>query len=256
MSAVISEEIETTLKALKRRGFDARFAENREVARKIVVDMVPEHWIVGCGDSTTIRSIGLPEALQDLGNMVTNPFIRPKIMRRGKIGKWPYQLMRHVSQHCDVFLSSSNAVTMDGKLVNTDGAGFRVAAQFFGPLLSILIVGRNKIVKNAEDGRERIRLIAPLHARTIGFDCPCRRLGKCIEPKGVCPPDKSICNVTVVMERRPCVTGIVVAVVVVDDDLGLGWDPSWPQERIDKIVAEYMEFTPPHTPREDLIQHT
>lgn len=53
------------------------------------------------------------------------------------------------------------------------------------------------------------------------------------------------------MERLPCVSGIVVAVVLVDDDLGLGWDPNWPQERIDRIMAEYQKFTPPHTPRND-----
>ncbi len=58
----ISQDIETTLRALRLRGLDARFAENRQVARKIIVDLVQENWIVGCGDSTTIRSLGV---LQD-----------------------------------------------------------------------------------------------------------------------------------------------------------------------------------------------
>jgi hypothetical protein len=68
------EKIQTTIAALRRRGFDARFAENREAARKIVLDLVPQDWIVGCGDSATIRSLGVFEELADLGK----PFLPAK----------------------------------------------------------------------------------------------------------------------------------------------------------------------------------
>jgi len=249
MSNKISKEIETALNALRVRGMNAIFAENRDAARKLVVDMVPENSIIGCGDSTTARSIGVLQALDDWGNRVLNPFRRPKFMRE-KPQKWPLRLIRHTVQGCNVFISSSNAVTLDGKLVNIDGGGARVTGMVFGPRLSIVIAGRNKLVKNVDEALYRIKkVIAPLHAKTIKWNCPCVDRGQCVEPEEVCDPDRSICNVTVILERKPAGTEMEIAVIIVDEDLGLGWDPGWSQERIDRIVAEYKEFTPPHFPR-------
>ena len=249
MSNKISKEIEMTLKSLRARGMNALLAEDREAARKLVVEMVPENSIIGCGDSTTARSISVHQDLDDWGNRVLNPFRRPKIMRE-KPKKWPLRLIKHTVQGCNVFISSSNAVTMDGKLVNIDGGGARVTGMVFGPHLSIVVVGRNKIVRNVDEALDRIKnVIAPFHAKTINWNCPCVDTGKCVEPETICDPDRSICNITVVLERRPAGTEIEIAVIIVDDDLGLSWDPAWPQERIDRIVAEYQEFTPPHFPR-------
>lgn len=249
MSGKISPEIEATLKALRCRGIDARFAENRQAARKMIVDLVPENWIVGCGDSTTVRSIGVLQDLTDLGNRVLNPFIWPKV-RREKPKKWPLRLMKQTSQGCDVFLASANAVTMDGKVVNMDGGGFRATGIVFGPMLSIVVAGRNKIVKNVDDAIYRIKnVIAPFHAKTIGWDCSCVATGKCVEPETLCDPEHRICNIMVVLESKPAGTEIEIVVILVDEDLGLGWDPGWSKERIEKIQAEYKQFTPPHMPR-------
>jgi len=242
--------IELTLKSLKRRGFDARFAENREVARKMIVDMIPENWIVGCGDSATIRSIGVLQDLADMGNRVLNPFLRPKVMRE-KPGKLPLRVMKQTAQGCDVFLASSNAVTQDGKLVNIDGGGMRVTGMVFGPLLSIVVVGRNKIVRDVNEALYRIKnVIAPAHAKTIGPDwgVPCVAAGKCVEPEVFCQLGPRICNIIVILEAKPAGTDIDIVVIIVDEDLGLGWDPAWSEERKDKIYAAYKEFTPPHRP--------
>lgn len=251
MSGQINPEIETTLKALRCRGLDARFAENREVARKIIVGLVKENWIVGCGDSTTVRSLGVLQDLIDMGNRVMNPFFKPKILRE-KPAMLPLSVMKQTAQDCDVFLASSNAVTMDGKLVNVDGGGMRVTGMVFGPLLSIVVAGRNKIVKNVDDALYRIKnVIAPAHAKNIGADWgfPCAAAGKCVEPEALCEPGKMrICNIVVILESKPAVPDTNFVVILVDDDLGLGWDPAWPKERIDKIYAEYKEFTPPHRP--------
>jgi hypothetical protein len=251
MSGQISQDIETTLKALRSRGLDAKFAENRQVARKMVVDLVPENWIVGCGDSTTIRSLGVIQDLEDMGNRVLNPFIKPKIMRK-KPARLPLSVMKQTAQGCDVFLASSNAVTMDGKLVNVDGGGMRVTGMVFGPLLSIVIAGRNKIVKDVDEALYRIKnVIAPTHAKTIGPDWgfPCVVTGKCVEPEVFCDPRQMrICNIVVILEGRLPRPDTNFVVILVDEDLGLGWNPAWPKERIDKIYAEYKEFTPPHRP--------
>ena len=251
MSSSISPEISITLEALKSRGFDARFAENRQAARKMIVELVPENWIVGCGDSTTVRSLGVIQDLTDMGNRVLNPFFKPKIMRE-KPAMLPLSMMKQTAQGCDVFLASSNAVTMDGKLVNTDGGGMRVTGMVFGPLLSIIVAGRNKIVKDVDAALDRIKnVIAPAHAKAIGPDWgfPCAETGKCVEPETLCGPGKvRICNITVILESKPAVPDTEWVIILVDDDMGLGWDPAWPQERIDKIYNEYKEFTPPHRP--------
>jgi hypothetical protein len=251
MSGQISQDIETTLKALGCRGLDARFAENRQVARKIIADLVQENWIVGCGDSTTIRSLGVLQDLMDMGNRVLNPFVKPKIMRE-KPAMLPLSVMKQTAQGCDVFLASSNAVTMDGKLVNVDGGGMRVTGMVFGPLLSIIVIGRNKIVKDVDAALYRIKnVIAPAHAKMIGPDWgfPCVSAGKCVEPETLCAPGRMrICNVVVILESKPAVPDTNFVVIIVDEDLGLGWDPTWPKERIDRIYAEYREFTPPHRP--------
>ncbi|MFC1861399.1 lactate utilization protein [Chloroflexota bacterium] len=251
MPAQISHEIETTLNALKAREFDARYAENRQAAKDIVLQLVQQHWIVGCGDSTTVRSLGVLQDLTGSGNRVLNSFVKPKIMRE-KPAALPLSVMKQTAYGCDVFICSSNAVTMDGKLVNTDGGGMRVSGMAFGSPLKIIVAGRNKIVKNVDEALDRIKnVIALAHAKTIGTDwgIPCASAGKCVEPETLCPPGKSrICNITMIMEARPAVPGVNIVVILVDDDLGLGWDPAWPRERIDRIYAEYKEFTPPHRP--------
>lgn len=251
MPRQISPDIETTIKALRKRGFDARFAKNRETAREIIVDLVPQNSIVGCGDSTTVRSTGVIQKLTDAGNMVLNPFFKPKVMRK-KPEPLPLSVMKQICQGCDVFLASSNAVTMDGKIVSIDGGGMRVAGMFFGPRLIILVIGRNKIVKNADEALYRIKnVIAPAHAKFIGADwgIPCVAAGKCVEPEILCGDGSlRLCNVVLILEGKPPVPGTNTVVIVVDDDLGLGWDPAWPKERIDKIYAEYKKFTPPHRP--------
>lgn len=250
MSRQISPEIETTLTALRRRGFDARFAENREVARRMILKLVPGNCTVGCGDSATVRSIGVLQDLTDGGNMVLNPFFKPKVIR-AKSAPLSMSVMKQIGLGCDVFLASSNAVTLDGKIVSIDGGGMRVAGMFFGAPLTILVVGRNKIVKNVDEALHRIKnVIAPAHARTIGADwgIPCVAAGKCVEPATFCEAGQRLCNIVVILEGRPSIPGRNTVVIVVDEDLGLGWDPAWPKERIDKVYAEYKEYTPPHRP--------
>src|SRR3990170_4817966 len=223
MEGQISQEIETTLKALRSRGLDARFAENRQAARKIIVNQVQENWIVGCGDSTTIRSLGVVQDLMDMGNRVLNPFVKPKIMRE-KPAILPLSVMKQTAQGCDVFLASSNAVTMDGKLVSSDGGGMRVTGRVFGPSLSIIVAGRNKIVKDVDAALYRIKnVIAPAHAKTIGPDWgfPCVPAGKCVEPETLCAPGRmSICNIVMILESKPAGTNIDFVVIIVDEDLG------------------------------------
>ena len=118
----------------------------------------------------------------------------------------------------EAFLTSSNAVLMDGRLVNIDGTGNRVAALLFGPPLAVVVLGRNKIVDGTvEDAVSRIRReCCPGNARRLGLDTPCARTGRCAD----CRTRARMCNAVTVHEYP---TRVVEAfhVLLVDEPLGL-----------------------------------
>jgi hypothetical protein len=142
-----------------------------------------------------------------------------------------------------VFISGTNALTEDGKLVNVDGMGNRVAGIMFGARMSIIVVGRNKLVKNVDEALNRIRnTITPALAKRREVPLPCAKAEKCVD----CSVPERACNVTVIIEKRPSLTDLKV--IVVNEDLGLGWDPEWPEERIDEIRKKYEQFDWPYVP--------
>lgn len=116
---------------------------------------------------------------------------------------------------CDVFLTGTNAVTIDGRLVNTDGVGNRVAAMIFGPKKVIIAVGINKIVKDIAEAEKRIKLYAaPMNNKRLNLPNPCIRTGECMD----CQGPTRICNVTTILNKRPMLTDIHI--FVVGEDLG------------------------------------
>lgn len=134
----------------------------------------------------------------------------------------------------DILLVSSNAVTLDGKLVNTDGMGNRVSAMIFGVKKVILLIGQNKIVRDVNEALDRIQnTIAPYHAKYIGLNTPCAITGKCND----CDSPQRICNITTIISKKP--PSLEFAIILVGEDLGLGWYPNWPEERKEKIASAY-----------------
>lgn len=228
--------MEETLKNLLANNFDAKFAENSAVVKKIVSSSISRNTIVGIGDSATVRQIGIIEELEKEGIKVLNPFSKElttdhaKTMLRDNISRQIFS--------CDVLVSGTNAVTRDGKLVNIDAVGNRVASMIFGPRRVFIIAGKNKIVKDVDEALYRIKsLIAPFHARTKGFATPCAQTGKCRD----CSAPKRICRVVSIIEKRPWRTKI--SVILVDEDLGLSWDETWLEDRIRRIKSNYEKAT-------------
>ena len=115
---------------------------------------------------------------------------------------------------------------------------------FWGHPTSIIVVGRNKIVKDLDEAFSRIRnIIAPNHARIRSVELergkpktPCAVTGECSD----CRTTDRICNIFSIIEGKPFFTDLNV--VIVDEDLGLGWEPSWPKDRIVGIVENYKKF--------------
>ena len=188
--------LEEVAAALERRGFESEVAGTAAEACGIVMEEASRAQSVGWGGSETIKEIGARKRLVDSG--------------------------REIRDHqtiCDLFLLSANALTADGRIVNIDGTGNRIAASVFGPKRVVYVIGRNKIVSGGIDAAvARIRGSAcPPNARRLGKRTPCGLAGKCPGGAGCDSPDR-MCKATVVFDRKP--TGISAKVILVDEDLG------------------------------------
>lgn len=236
MDSLIAE----TLQSLARNHFDAVYAGDAQAAREKVLGMIPLGATVGVGDSVSVRQIGVLEALVARGNVVVNPFSRDTslLSTSGEISEAQRWAMHKMAVGCEYFITGSNAVTQDGLLVNTDAGGNRVAGMIFGPRQVILVVGRNKIVRDLDEAFHRIKnVIAPALCKIKGRKAPCVRAGRCTD----CHSPERACHVTTILERCPTYTPVTV--VMVDADLGLGWDETWPAERIESIYSRCAELT-------------
>jgi len=226
MALVINKDIESVVKSLKANRFEpVEFVEKADTATTLVLDMIPLEATVRVAGSTSVRQIGLAAQLKRRGTTVIDA-VQPSEL--------PIDERRRLPS--DILLASSNAVTLDGKLVNIDGVGNRMASMIFGPKRVILVIGMNKIVHDVDEAIDRIKnVIAPYHAMSLGRKTPCAVDGCCTDCKS---PDR-ICNVTTIIEKKPSSTDI--AIVLVGEDLGLGWDPDWPKERKERIASVYRE---------------
>lgn len=229
----VNPVLEQAAQALGRRKFNVKLADTAQDAKRILLELIPTDAVVGVGDSATVFQTGVLAELESRGNKVFNPF-KPEVMADKELMKQTEM----VAGRSDVFITGSNTLTLDGRLVNTDMVGNRVGGMFFGVPRVVLVVGRNKIVADVDAARARLRdLIAPYHAAGKRLKTPCAKTGKCTD----CDSPDRICNVTVILEHKPLQTDITV--ILVNEDMGLSWDPSWSKERIDSIKDWYHRVT-------------
>jgi hypothetical protein len=212
----MDQQIRELVERLGKNNIFACYVHDRQEAYGKVMAMIPEGATVGYGDSLTLRQIGVVEALEKGNYVFFNPW------RAGTSVEENIRLKKR-SLTSDVFVTGTNALTLDGKIVNVDGHGNRVAAMLFGPDKVIIVVGINKIVANLEEALARIRhKAAPLNVkRHPGFDPmpPCGITGECSD----CASPWRICNKTVIIEReyRNSKYEPVMTVIIVGEELGL-----------------------------------
>ena len=157
------EICEKVVSALKKRKFDAYYVANSDEARKKALELIPQGSCVSWGGSVSIAECGLLDAVKN-GDYVLidrdkakTPEEKAEIMRRGLT--------------CDTFLTSFNAVSEDGVLLNIDGNGNRVSAIAFGAKSVVAIVGANKIVPSEADLEKRaLSVAAPLNAKRLNVE--------------------------------------------------------------------------------------
>ena len=113
--------------------------------------------------------------------------------------------MRRQHFLADVYLSGTNAVTLDGKLVNVDATGNRVGAMLFGPDKVFIVVGINKVVKDVAEAENRVKVWAsPPNNKRLGYPNPCAQTGICVD----CQGPSRICNITTIVHKKPLMTDV------------------------------------------------
>jgi hypothetical protein len=211
---------------LQKRRMSGQYASNRKKALSAVLEMIPPGDVVARGDSISIDQIGLlPAILKRNQNALIDPF------KTDADGFWmasseERQGMMRESFFADILVTGTSAITLDGKLVNIDGNGNRVAAMIFGPRKVIIIAGVNKIVKDTAEALERIhQFAAPLNAKrhylkhhhSYFSDLPCVKTGSCID----CRHEWRICNYTVIIEGAMPRHKGRINLVLVGEELGI-----------------------------------
>ena len=169
------------IKGLQSRNMSGYYAADREEALKLALSLIPEGSSVTMGGGTSVHEIGLVKALKEGNyNFIDRDAIEDK------------RAAMLMAYDADVFLSSSNAVTEDGVLVNIDGNANRVSAIAQGPKKVVMIVGMNKVCSDVDAAMKRARNVAaPINAQRFGLSTPCSKTGACMNCKS---PDTICCQ--------------------------------------------------------------
>jgi hypothetical protein len=196
------------VEAFKKNMFSAVYFKTGEEASEFIMSNVQPGDKVGFGGSVTIKNLEIQEKVKSIGAVVLD---------HGDTSLSPEEKMETMRGELlsDIFLCSSNAVTLEGELVNVDGVGNRVAAMTFGPKKVIVVVGINKICKDEAAAFQRIEQIAaPKNCKRLSMPNPCTKTGVCND----CKLETRACRVYSIIKRKPMRTDITV--VVIGEELG------------------------------------
>ena len=183
------------------------YCPDKESAKAKVLELIGTNKkVVTYGGSVSLDEVGLKEAVEEAGH---------DLLRREKYVTPEEKRECFAKQTlADVFMMSTNAITLDGELVNIDGSGNRVACLSFGPTEVIVVAGMNKVVSNVEEGIARSRnFAASPNTVRLGCDTPCAKIGQC----GNCLNDTICCQLVVTRASR--VPGRI-KVILVGEELG------------------------------------
>ena len=192
------------ISGLKSRNMTGYYAASREEALKIALSLIPEESTVTMGGGMSVHEIGLVKALKE-GNY--------HFLDRDAMADKRAAML--AAYDADFFLSSANAVTEDGILVNIDGNANRVSAIAQGPKKVLFIVGMNKVCDDVDGAMKRARNVAaPTNAQRFGLSTPCSKTGSCMNCKS---PDTICCQFLVTRYSRHADR---IHVILVNDFLG------------------------------------
>lgn len=196
------------VKNLARRHFEACYCPTAAEARQKVSELIPDGSSVTWGGTMTVRDLGIPQMLRERGTL--------DVWDRDLVSTEEEKLeMYRRAFRADYYLSSANALSEDGVIVNIDGNGNRVAAITWGPQHVIFVIGLNKVAQDAEAALKRARSTAsPINAARFDIQTPCQTDGLCHN----CNSPQSICNYVHFL-RNSSKPGRII-VVLVGESLG------------------------------------
>lgn len=194
---------QTVIKGLESRNMTGYYAADKGEALKLALEIIGEGSSVAMGGCRSAHEIGLVDALQAGNyNYIDRSQMTP---REGLLAAYD----------ADVFLSSANAMTNDGIIVNIDGNSNRVSCIAQGPKRVLFIVGMNKVCSDLDETMKRARNVAaPVNAQRFDVKTPCKVTGRCSDCKS---PDTLCCQFLITRFSRH--EGRI-HVILVNDTLG------------------------------------
>ena len=197
----------TLIKNLKRRHIEGFYCPTAEEAVQKVSELIEDGSSVTWGGTMTVRDLGIPDYLRNRGTL--------DVLDRDLAEKPEEKLAMYLRAFStDVYLTSANAISEDGVIVNIDGNGNRVAAITWGPKKVIFVIGLNKVAQNVEAALARARsTAAPTNAARFDIQTPCQADGVCHN----CNSPQSICNYIHFLRNSPKGRHVVV---LVGEELG------------------------------------
>lgn len=198
----------TMIKNFAKRNIEAFYCDNKEDAAALAMEFMKEGGTVGMGGTETVKETGLIDIIKETPSL---HFIDRTLAKTPEEKRAVYL----ETLGADYFLMSSNAITIDGELINIDGNGNRVACLIYGPENIIIMAGMNKVVDDVESGIQRVGThAAPPNAARLGLRTPCASIGHCSD----CHSPDCMCA-QIVITRHSKHTGRI-KVILIGEELG------------------------------------
>lgn len=202
----MEDRIKRTMESLLNNNITASYFEDSNEAVSYLLNQIENNSTIGIGGSMTVMSLEIPQKLIARGNKVAFHWLENSAEKMDEA--------RALASKSDIYLTSTNALTEKGQLVNIDGVGNRVAAMIYGPKKVYFICGVNKITSDFDSAVERIKCNAYKNARRLKLSTPCAMNEKCID----CSSPERMCNVMTVIDKKPSKTQMEV--IIINEELG------------------------------------
>lgn len=201
------EKLRKLKENFKLRNIEVEYFETLEDVKSCILNSIPVECTVGIGHSITLQKIDITSFLLKKGNIVYD-----KELAQNQEGS---KALKKKALTADWYITGSNAVSLDGRIVNVDHSGNRVAAITFGPDKVIIVVGKNKVVDSVDEAIKRVKNIScPLNAKRAGFNPPCVTLNKCVD----CVSQERVCNTLSIIEGQS--DGHRMKLFIINDEYG------------------------------------
>ena len=202
--------IDKVLTALQKNGFLAEQFATMDEATAAMLSLIGKKESIGIGGSMTIQKGGVLDALLNRTQTLFTTMVKAERTAE------EISDIRQKALQADWFLSSSNAITEQGELLNIDGHGNRVAGLIYGPKKVLVMVGKNKLTKNFSAAMKRIKTEAcGKNARRLSRNTPCAQDDRCHD----CDTPDRMCN-TVVWTQRPNSWHTEFHIYITEEDWG------------------------------------